>query len=189
MTLFETGRWPAIHDSKSLRAGIDEILNSADFDARFYDLQSHADPAVCQGDVVELVAPAPLLDEDGQPIATDVVFAHWLVIGNTCDFDRGAEAVPTTQIVPLVKIAPELSPAEVKELRQYKYSRRFYVPAWPGCPDRGHRLADFVHPVAIDRRAFREDCARVVARMQFPAWALFHACIVRFLARDDGRLD
>jgi hypothetical protein len=43
--------------------------------------------------------------------------------------------------------------------------------------------------VTIEKAAFRDDCARVVARLQFPAWALLHACIVRYLARDDGRFE
>ena len=131
---------------------------------------------------------APLLDEDGLPIVTDVTFRYWLVTGNTCDFARGAD-VPTTQMVPLVVVEGELSREEVARLRRYEYFRSFYVPPWPGCADQRHRLAELVHPVAIDRRALRADCAKVVARMQFPAWALFHACLVRFLARDDGRFD
>jgi hypothetical protein len=188
VTLFESGRWPSIYDAESLRAGINAILGSEQFDARFFVLGDLSDPILCQGDIVELDAAAPLLDEDGQPIVTDATFSHWLVIGNTCDFDRGAD-VPTTQIAPLVVIEEELSRDEVGLLRRYEYFRNFYVPPWPGCRDQKHRLAELVHPVAIDRRAFRADCARVVARMQFPAWALFHACLVRFLARDDGRFD
>jgi hypothetical protein len=58
---------------------------------------------------------------------------------------------------------------------------------WPDAEEPKHFLVDFMQIVTIEKAAFRDDCARVVARLQFPAWALLHACLVRCLARDDGR--
>jgi hypothetical protein len=59
---------------------------------------------------------------------------------------------------------------------------------------RGERwlhVADLLMPVAIDKRAFAEPerPATVQARLSRAAWILLNACLVRFLARDDGRYD
>ena len=40
--------------------------------------------------------------------------------------------------------------------------------------------------MTVHKSVFPEH-ARVVARMQYAAWVLLHSCLVRFLARDDGR--
>lgn len=188
MHTFETGRWPAIYDKESLATAIRHIVDAGpEFDSRFYQLGVSVGGAACQGDVVELRGPAPLIDGGGNAVVTDVEFDHWLVLGNTCDMDRVDE--PRSLVAPLVRLLAPISPDHLSVLRRYEYYKQFYVPPWPGAPDQDHRLADFMQLVTIEKAAFRPDCARVVARLQFPAWALLHACIVRYLARDDGRFD
>jgi hypothetical protein len=43
--------------------------------------------------------------------------------------------------------------------------------------------------VPLHRAALRGDDTHVVARMSRLGWVLLHSCLVRFLARDDGRFD
>lgn len=138
--------------------------------------------------MVELSAPVPLIADDGQPVVTDQT-AHWLVIGNTCDFDRPIDEVSWTQIVPLIDLGTgaDLGTNKLSQLKQYDAFRGFYVPPWPGGDDH-HRLADFLRPVALHRGAFGAH-AKSVARMQPYSWVLLHSCLIRFLARDDGRHD
>jgi hypothetical protein len=110
MPLLETGRWPSIYDAESLRVAIRQIVDAGpEFDARFYELGDFLPKsgAACQGDVVHLVGPAPVIDTDGQAIVTDVEFEHWMIIGNTCDLDRGDTESTWSQIVPLAAIHRE----------------------------------------------------------------------------------
>jgi hypothetical protein len=188
MQLFETGRWPSIYDSEGLAKSIRQIVDSGpEFDARFYQIGAFTGGFACQGDVVELRSGVPVIDADGNSVVTDAEFEHWLIVGNTCDMDRVDE--PHSVIAPLIRVDTPITPEDLKLYRRYEYYKQFYVPPWPNGPDEKHRFADFMQLVTIEKAAFREDCARVVARLQFPAWALLHACIVRYLARDDGRFD
>jgi len=110
-----------------------------------------------------------------------------MIVGNTCDMYRDDE--PRSLIAPLVSLADPVPDEQLYALRRYEYSRQFYVPPWPDAKPSRHHLVDFMQLVTIEKAAFRDDCARSVARLQFPAWALLHTCLVRYLARDDGRFD
>jgi hypothetical protein len=188
MRLFETGRWPSIADRDDLKQVISEILDAGpEFDARFYQTEAFVGGFACQGDIVRLTSAAPCIDPDGNAIVTDATFDHWMIVGNTCDMHRDDE--PRSLIAPLVGLAEPVPDEQLHTLRRYEYSRQFYVPPWPGAEPQRHHLVDFMQLVTIEIAAFREDCACVVARLQFPAWALLHACLVRYLARDDGRFD
>jgi hypothetical protein len=180
------GRWPPIYDAEGLRDVILELARAEDIEARFWDLRPRDD--VYQGDVVQLTAPLPYLDETGAAFATEEDYDHWLVIGNTCDFARSLEDVTWTQLVPLIDLGVGLSERDVANLRSYHAARKFYVPPWPGAEANRHHVADFTRPVPIHKAAF-ETHARVVARVDYPAWVLLHSCLVRFLCRDDGRFD
>ena len=180
MIVSPEGRWPPVYDEDDLRAQI-RRLTSGDFEATFWDLREPR--GVCQGDVVNLRSAVPVLDEEGAAVVTDDCDL-WLVIGNTCDFERTIADVRWSQLVPLVDV-PNASGTEIGMFRAYTTSRHFYVPPLPG-GDQVHRLADFTRPVTIHKGAF-DGAARVVAHMQFPAWVLLHSCLIRFLARGDGR--
>lgn len=184
MLVAPEGRWPPVYDADGLADVISDLAGADDFDARFWDLRPAADGEVFQGDVVRLDSAVPVLDEEGAPVATDDC-EFWLVIGNTCDFDRRVQDVPWTQLVPTVDVSATADASRLRTLRQYQYFRQFYLPPWPG-GDAGHRLADFTRPVAVHKAVF-EGPAQVCSRMQYPAWVLLHSCMIRFLARDDGR--
>lgn len=179
-----TGRWPPVYDAASLKKQIDDLAKAGDFSARFWRLTAFGSD-VYQGDIAQLDALVPVLDREGE-IAEDGRSEFWLVIGNTCDFARDASDVRWTQIVPLVTLGAEVEGFTLQEHRAYRHSRKFYVPPWPG-GDHQHRFADLLRPVAIEKAAFTQATAKVVGRMQYPAWVLLNACMLRFLARDDGR--
>lgn len=184
-------RWPPVYDFEDLKRYIDELSRTEAFEARFWSLTDvgRSDlPAICHGDVLMLPSPVPLIADDGEAVLTDEV-EHWLVIGNTCDADRPVTEVAWTQIVPLVVLgdAAGLGGQRLAQLRRYEGYRGFYTPPWPQ-GDGLHRLADFTRPVTMHKAAV-PDHAAVIARMQRYAWVLLHSCLVRFLARDDGRHD
>jgi hypothetical protein len=196
MRLFETGRWPAVWDRETLERALDGIVGVGpapdlaprwpNFEARFFQQGERQGGFACQGDIVAFRSSLPVINEDGD-IAAIEEYEHWMVLGNTCDMYR--DDVAHSTIVPLEPIHPTPTADGLAKLRSYSHYRQFYVPPWRDDAQQVHRLAMFVKPVAIDKRALRDDCARVVARLDFGAWALLHLCLIRFLARDDGRHD
>lgn len=180
------GRWPpTAYDEEDLATQIRALVVSPTFDRDFY-VGGDFDRAPCQGDVVELSSGVPVLDEAGEA-ATDGDVSHWLIIGNTCDFERAVDEVPWTQIVPLVRYPSGLlSRDDLRAHRAYQAFRKFYLPPWPGLDPDTHHVADLLLPVALHKKALSGP-ARLVARMSYRAWVLFHSCLVRFLARADGR--
>ncbi|HBQ09656.1 MAG TPA: hypothetical protein DEF51_00195 [Myxococcales bacterium] len=185
MIITPEGRWPPVYDAEDLARTIRELVRAEDMEARFWSLRSLDDDA-CQGDVIRLEAPLPHLDEEGAAVATENDFQYWLVIGNTCDFARALDDVRWTQVVPLVDLGEDVDEGALANLRSYQAAKKFYLPPWP----RGasHHTADLLRPATLDKRAL-EKAARVVARLDYPAWVLLHSCLVRFLCRDDGRYD
>ena len=179
-------RWAPVYDSDDLAARIGELVRSEQIQHQFYT----AEPAhrICQGDIVRLASPVPLIHRDGRPAIVDSVL-YWMVIGNTCDIDRDVSKAPWSQLVPLFEVsADEPTAQEIAALRRYSQSRRFYVPPWSSNVEGCHYVADFLRPVAIDKHALL-NVARVEAKLTYAAWVLLHSCLVRFLARDDGRFD
>ncbi len=184
--LLQTGRWPALVDAASWKRIIGELVqDETKLEASFYQ-SGKMDEAPCQGDIIELNCSTPFIDETGQIFVSEKEFQHWIILGNTCDMSRADERY--SLIAPLVPIETEMTEDERRVLRRYEYYKKFYVPPWPDDADQLHRLADFMQLVTIEKAAFHKT-AHIVARLQFPAWALLHACIVRYLARDDGRFD
>lgn len=180
------GRWPPVYDEAELKKYIRELTRAEDFDARFWSLTSMNDPPVCQGDIISLESRVAFIDGEGDPVAGDE-YRFWLVTGNTCDLNRDLKDVEWAQIAPVAIFEREPSRAQLDFFRAYKYGRRFYVPPIPGHGNL-HGFVDFTRMVALHRDAFRGP-ARVVARMQMHSWVLLNSCLVRYLARGDGRND
>lgn len=190
MTTQPSGRWPTIYDSVGLERGIGELArslmpqnNNAESQYSFYELGPD-NLTRCQGDIIKLESDIPLIAEDGQPAIDVNLTGLWLVIGNSCDFDRDIGKVPWSQIVPLS--FADSSETALRDFRSYKFARRFYVPPWSS--NESHYVADFIVPVTIHKTALKT-IATLQARLTMRAWTLLHSCIVRFLARDDGRND
>lgn len=155
--------------------------------ASFFDLQD-ARSAFCQGDVLQIQCDLPVIDAEGQPAVVDRQDDRlWLLIGNTCDFDRSVDKLKWTHLVPLDCIGTDatLDSGELDDLKSYRSSRYFYVPSWHGNLDDRHYLAQFSQIVTVHKEAVLQ--SSLVARLSHIAWFLLNACTVRFLARADRR--
>jgi hypothetical protein len=190
-------RWPPVYDADDLIREIKRLTSNERLEQGFFEWRrdrSTFRPAdICQGDVIVLDSGVPVILEDGAPGIVDHPDRAWLVIGNSCDFDRAVSDARWTQLVPIESAGSlsEVTPTEVNAARRYTQTRRFYVPPWSKESEADLQLANLLLPVAIDKRALRatEHGATLHARMSRPAWFLLNACLVRFLARDDGRYD
>ena len=180
-----TVRWPPVYDAEELKVAIRELRSHSEVSKNFYACNPKATP--CQGDIIQLDAPIPLIWKDGKA-ATQGMFEHWLVIGNTCDFDREISDVEFTQIVPIVSVdSTNISHSDRQQFLTYAYTRRFYLPPWDNSSN-DVLFADFVKPVTVHKQAVLQH-ATIKARLKFHSWLLLNSCLVRFLARDDGRFD
>ena len=141
---------------------------------------------LCQGDLIELTTDLPYISQDGTAELLEFSPHHtWLVLSNTCDLQRTLKDVTYAQLVPLIELNPSLRPELLPALRRYAYSRRFYLPDWQ--PQRQlHFFAEFTMPVTVHRKALLSSGKRL-ASLSRVSWILLHACLVRFLARDDDR--
>jgi hypothetical protein len=182
--------WPSVYDADDLTKMIEELAARPDLAPAFYDWRADRSMTpvndVCQGDIVELPAEVPVIGDDGAPIALEHPVGVWLVIGNTCDFDRSLEDARWTQLVPVVDLGGD-DFSKAPALKRYMTSRAFYLPAWADGAVGRCCVADLLRPVAVDKRVFASGKAKVIARITRAAWVLLNVCLVRFLARDDGR--
>jgi hypothetical protein len=190
-------RWPPVYDADSLVSEINRLTGDERLEREFFFWRrdrSAAEPQdICQGDIITLQSDVPVLLADGQPAGLAHPGGSWLVIGNTCDFDRSLTDARWTQLVPILDLGPiaEATSTELNAARRYTQSRRFYLPPWSLAAEVQLHTADFLRPVAVDKRALNGTgkVATLEARMSRAAWVLLNACLVRFLARDDGRYD
>lgn len=177
-------RWPPVYDAEDLAGVIEGLAQRPDLDAIFFEPDLSRAGPFCQGDVLAFQSGVPVIDRDGAANQIDT-FEFWLAIGNTCDFARANEVVRWTQVVPLVDLR-SASDAQRIAFRAYRPSRQFYVPPWPGLARDRAFAADFLRPIALHKASIGSS-VHVVARMSREAWILLHGCLIRFLARDDGR--
>lgn len=183
----QSERWPPIYDTNELASTITELVENQDHRAFFGPVARNAE--FCQGDVIELPARLPHVDANGRPAATQATFDRWLIVGNTCDMARSLAEVEYTQVVPLRDFAnlPNIS-QKMQSITSYRTARGFYVPSWDSSVASSTFVADFTAIASIHRGALASH-AEVLARLSYHGWILLHSCLVRFLARDDGRFD
>lgn len=180
-------RWAPIYNEEQLIDTIKQIRNSEDFYAKFYET-SFNDKEPCQGDILQFSGSIPLIDKDGEPKIIKNC-DHWMIFGNTCDFDK--ENNNYSQLIPIFDISNihTLTAENLVTLRKYQYTNRFYIPAWPIINSGLDYLAEFTLPVLVEKELLFNDKVKILARLSYVGWILLHSCIVRFLARDDGRFD
>ena len=171
-------RWEPIYDAEQLSASLRDLAASDSLFVNFYDIYDRRTD-LCQGDILELNAFAPVLDNEGE-VAGFGPARYWAFVGNSCDADRD---VSTTQAAPLYGI-DDLMSSEVSDLTRYSLFRHFYFPVCHGCLGGGLML-DWTEICCVDINLLL--AAPRVARLTREAWFLFHGCLVRYLARDDGR--
>lgn len=185
-------RWPPVYDLEDLVRDIKTLVDHPHIQNDFYlwrrerSTEVHSD--ICQGDIVTFGSEVPVIGPDGDPLLVDHPERLWMVVGNTCDFARDVDSVQWTQMVPIAALGPlaDLSASERASATRYTYTRRFYLPPWSQAVEDQLHVAELLQPVAVDKRAVLQH-ATLDARMSHTAWMLLNACLVRFLARDDGR--
>lgn len=174
--------WPPVYDWEQLAEQIRDRAKADHPEKWFFEPRRPEHPEFCQGDVLHLDSALTYLDQDGSAVAEPQVL--WLVLTNSCDLDRDREEVQWAQLVPLDPIQAE--PEEVlSDQRAYRVNRSFFIPKWDSTADCEGYVADLLRPITADRGALRE--ARILARLSAEGWAVLHSCLVRFLARSDGR--
>jgi hypothetical protein len=180
-------RWPPIYDAVELKATIAKVTAVPDvLFAEFYEQQIDQSE-YSQGDIIYFDKEIPCIDENGEAVALEAETSFWMLLGNSCDLARDIKEVPWTLAIPIRNYPGIVTQEIINALKKYDYARGFYVPPWSEEHKNRLYLADFLRSVSLHRGALKQ--ATVVARMKFCGWMLFHSCVVRFLARGDGRFD
>jgi hypothetical protein len=181
------GQWPPVYDFETLAAQIKSLVSSYGIFDIFFQNNGPVNVALCQGDVIQFRSPFPLIDEAGDISYLDEGYSSWVIIGNTCDLDRAINDSEYSQVSPLMELAADEPGPILEKLKSYRSNRRFFVPSWSSAAHPGYYV-DFTKMCSIHKSClFNDDLVKVSARMSFLSWVLFHSCIVRYLARYDGR--
>lgn len=185
------GRWPPIYDFEELGQQIKELINDGSIFHRFYTSKI-SEPELCQGDIVTLKNDPVYIDKDGDIAVIDEEFDYWLIIGNTCDLARDLSIDSSlrfphlTHISPLIQIPHDIPSQILANLKKYKLFKKVFIPKW------GNEVNDYYLDltiiVSIEKQCLVNHSS-TAARLNFKTWLLLHSCLVRYLARDDGRHD
>jgi hypothetical protein len=178
------GAWPPTYDSETLASQIQQLVSQGNLAKRFYipDPRSLGQQRH-QGDVVRFASPIPVIDSDGEAVALDNI-DFWLVLSNTCDLER--DEVEWSAVIPIERLNLHAMTAErLDDLQKYRLGRKFFLPEW-GATTGTCNIADFLRPVTIHKKALMQR-TEIEASMTDIGWLLFHCCLVRYLARGDGR--
>lgn len=179
-------RWPPTYDLEDLLTQINEISQLNGISYSFYTKSCDLD--FCQGDVIFLESDFPLINEDGDVALIENSLNLWVFVGNTCDFTRPLDNVKFTHICPLTKL-PDATPEELLgTLHTYSTYKKFFLPDWDSSNTSKGYYIDFSKMCSIAKDGITKN-AKLKARMGRHSWLLFHSCLVRYLARDDGRND
>jgi hypothetical protein len=136
--------------------------------------------------LLNLKAISHLIDADGDISILSNPDKLWVLVGNTCDFTRDETHVRYSQISPLTKLDANTPAKIISGLKTYSTYKRFFLPEWQKNTTSYGYVIDFSKFCSIDKKALKTQ-AQVLARLSQESWYLFHSCLVRFLARDDGR--
>jgi hypothetical protein len=181
------GRWPPVYDFDSLALQIKELVSNHGIFEVFYQYSQQFDPALCQGDIVHFRSPFPVIDKDGDISTIDNGYSNWVILGNTCDLDRDIHDAEYSHISPLFELKSDEPERILNGLKSYGSYKKFYIPCWDQKVHPGY-LIDFTTMCSVHKSClFNEKLVSVLARMGRISWLLLHSCIVRYLARDDGR--
>lgn len=179
-------RWPPAYDFETLVKQINKIAQASEFVRGFYEQIEPLQPEFCQGDIIKFKSDFPLIDADGDISILSNPVKLWVLVGNTCDFTRDETHVRYSQISPLTKLDANTPAKIISGLKTYSTYKRFYMPEWQKNTTSYGYVIDFSKFCSIDKKALKTQ-AQVLARLSQESWYLFHSCLVRFLARDDGR--
>ncbi len=179
-------RWPPIYDFEELGEEITRLVsNSGIFDIFFH--RRNLDANLCQGDILKFPGQFPFIDDKGNISVIDDDYEYWMILGNTCDLHRDLSSPHFSHITPLIPLHEDTPENIVKGLQSYNSYRKFYVPPWNGSSAQGF-VINFTFMCSVDKTCLA-GLTELTARLTQKSWLLLHSCLVRYLARDDGRHD
>ncbi|HPH64803.1 MAG TPA: hypothetical protein PLF40_03630 [Kofleriaceae bacterium] len=173
-------RWPPVYDENDLEGAIASALRQIGktfFEPTLLD-------GWCQGDIVGLAGAVPIVGPNGEVSVLDVPSSYWLLLGNSCDLDRSLDEVAWAPAIPLLPCSL-LSPQRIATMQSYQTVRTFFVQSWGA--ETGDAYGDFTLMASVSRQWLLQQ--KPVARLRQASWTLLNACLVRYLARSDGRND
>jgi hypothetical protein len=180
-------KWPPVYDFETLANQIKELVSNYRIFDVFFQNDIIVNAPLCQGDIVRFKSPFPIIDADGDISTSDDEYSDWVIIGNTCDLARDIQDVEYSHLSPLFELGPDEPEPILAGLKAYSSYKKFYIPSWKDNEHPGYYL-DYSYMCSAHKSClFNPDLVNFSARMGRYSWLLFHSCIVRYLARDDGR--
>lgn len=178
-------RLRTVYDFDELQA---QIRSAKKMDPGAFYRQDSRGPRYCQGDILSLEMRLPYINDQLQIKAIREPFQYWVVASNTCAMSRTGADIKLAYINlhPLHRVE---EPSEAEMLSGYGSYHEFYLPVWSSDAEVAGWFINFSEVACLQLEGLLVRDVPVVNRLSDPAWALFHACSVRFWARDDGRHD
>jgi len=178
-------RWPTVYDFEELQNQIKQIVKS-NYSKGFYNL-SIDKHSLFQGDIIKLNKKFAYLNKDGK-FQAEYFSSFWMLLGNSCDFDRNIKDLPFTNITPLQKLDSNVPQKILNGLKNFQNYKHMYIPSFDGNDD--EYFIDFTKIMTVSKEYLKIDIYNFkVAELTFESWVLLHSCLVRYFARDDGRND
>lgn len=178
--------WKPVYDQQELTNTISRLRDDESFFSNFFLRSSQvAQNHERQGDILSLSSYIPFIGKGGVVKRSSGKQKYWMVLGNTCDNDRDINDAPYLQLTPVFEL-PELTRDQLQIWKKYSTFRYFYLPAWSKELEAEHFFADLTRPVHIPKLVARE-VGGIEAILDHTSWVLLNACLVRYLARADGR--
>ncbi len=179
-------RWPPVYDFDELGKEINSLVSSCGIFDEFF-LEENLNLNLCQGDIVKFPGQFPFIDESGSIAIIDGNYDYWLILGNTCDLHRNLPSPHLSHISPLIPLDSDAPENVVRGLRSYNSYKKFFIPRWDDSVNKCFTI-DFTLMASVDKNCLL-NVTELTARLTFKSWLLLHSCLVRYLARDDGRHD
>jgi hypothetical protein len=178
-------RWPTAYDFNDLQSQIKDIVKS-DYLDNFYTKNMDKN-SLFQGDIIQLDKKFVYLNKDGK-FEAGSFSDYYMILGNSCDFDRSLSEIPFTNITPLHMIETTTPKDILSGLKNFQNYKRMYIPTFSG--DNEYYI-DFTKIMTVSKEFLKnQDISKIKkAELTFASWVLLHSCIIRYFARDDGRND
>jgi hypothetical protein len=173
-------RWPPVYDFDSLGTQIKELVEKGLEEGFYKNNPSIKD--FFQGDIFKLNLDFPYIDENGDIVAIES--NKWLILGNTCDLTR--DDLHYTNIIPLEELDNDVPNNIIDGLKQFQNYKKLFFPD-VNKEIKGY-VADLTKVCTIEKKFLLAN-AEKISELEFHSWVLFHSCIIRYFARDDGRND
>lgn len=171
-------RWPPVYDFDSLQNEIKTLVDKG-LEENFYT-EHPTLTNFFQGDIIELDMDFPFIDENGDIAAT--YSNKWLILGNTCDISR--DDLPYTNIIPLDELGEDVPTKIIRDLKNFQSYKKIFFPDIS--KESFGYVAEFTQICSIEKAYLIKE-AKKISELKYHSWVLFHSCIVRYFARDDGR--